>query len=62
MPDLRDRITIEEALATDGEESTAPDYLAWKKAKIARTLERIDRGDGCRFSLSDVKKRYGIDA
>lgn len=40
MSDLKDKLSIEE-LTTPGEESTDPDYLAWREAKVRASLKQV---------------------
>lgn len=50
-----------EEMTQPGPESTDPDYLAWRDARVRETLAKMDSGEMKMHSLEDVKKRFGLD-
>ena len=48
-------------LLTPGPESSDPDYLAWKKAKIERALEQAKAHPEERITQKEIWKKFGLE-
>lgn len=54
-------LTIEDFTRITEPESTAPEYLAWKKAKIAATIKHMDEHPDDFLTEQEVWRHFGLD-
>jgi hypothetical protein len=59
MPDNRP-LTIDDLTRVTEPESTAPEYLAWKKAKIEASLKYADEHPDAFLTEQEVWKKHGL--
>lgn len=50
-----------EELTTPQPESTDPDYLAWRDAKVRAALKAKEDGAATYKSLEEIAAKYGLD-
>lgn len=61
MPDHRP-LTIDDLTRITEPESKAPEYLAWKKAKIEAALKHADDHPDDVFTLDEVWRHFGLES
>ena len=59
MPDNR-TLTIDDLTRITEPESTAPEYLAWKKAKIEAALKHADEHPDAVFTEQEIWQMHGL--
>jgi hypothetical protein len=60
MPDNRP-LTIADLTRITAPESTAPEYLAWKKAKVEATIKHMDEHPDDFYTLDEVWRHFGLE-
>ena len=60
MPDDRP-LTIDDLTRITEPESTAPEYLAWKKAKIEAAIKHADEHPDDFLTEQEVWRHFGLD-
>jgi hypothetical protein len=54
-------LTIDDLTRITEPESTAPGYLAWKKAKVAATIKHMDEHPDDFSTLDEVWRHFGLE-
>ena len=55
------KATIEDFIKVTRPESTDPEYLAWKKAKIEAAIKHADEHPDDYLTMGEVWKRLGLE-
>ena len=61
MDQTKDRPPTLDEATTPQPESTDPDYLAWKDAKIRAAIKAADENPDGGVTLDEMWKKFGLD-